>query len=584
MLNLTRQDLLKVEKPARYVGGEFNQVIKNKDNICCRFAFCFPDIYDVGMSNLGMKILYDILNKREDTWCERVFAPWNDFETIMRKKNIPLYALESKDSIADFDIIGFTLVQEMNYTNVLNMLDLAGIPVLAKERTDMHPLVVAGGQCTCNPYPMSNFIDLFMIGDGEELIDTLVQLYIDAKNIGLTKAEFLNSVKDIDGIFIPSLHTKYNYIKKAFVKDLNTVSYPTKLVVPNIKIRQDKILLELSRGCSNSCRLYQPLYNSGPVRQRSVKKLTDIAKSSIYQTGQNEISLSSFNTCDFPKLNDLVDELINICIDKNVEITFPSISVESLNMEILNKLDNLKSKTLTLTPEAGSQRLRDVIDKKITKEEILNSCKLAFLNGYYKIKIYYTIGLPNETYTDLEEIVSLSNEIVDIFYNIPEEKRNKKLVLTVITSTFVPKPHTPFEWYAQNTIDKVQMKQQFLKEKITNKNIVYKCDDARIRMIEAAISRGDEYISDVIYEAFLNGAKLDNWKETLNYNAWMYAFNNLGINPKEYASKEYAIEDKFVWDNILSGADKELLKNEYKEAMSDINATNIQKNIVSYNF
>lgn len=568
MLNLTRNDLLSVQKPARYVGGEYNQIIKNKNNIDCRFAFCFPDVYDIGMANLGMKILYQVLNKRKDTWCERVFAPWPDFEEVLRNKNIPLYALESKDSIKDFDIIGFTLQYEMSYTNILNMLDLAKVPIFSKDRKDKDPFVVAGGPCACNPYTLSKFIDLFMLGEGEEIIDLLAEKYIKWKKSNLPREEFLKSLKDVEGIYIPSLHTKDDYIKKVVIEDMSKVDYPTNFVVPNTEIVQNRISLEVFRGCTRGCRFCQAGYIYRPVREKSVDRLIELAKKSIKSTGINEISLSSLSTSDYSEFNKLANSILELGKEKKVSFSLPSLRIDSVNLDLLNKVQQVRKSSLTFAPEAGSQRLRDVINKNITEEEILNGCKMAFENGWNSVKLYFMIGLPTEDFNDLEEIVVLANKIVNLYYSLPKEKRNGRCSVTVSTSTFVPKPHTPFQWCAQNSIDKIELKQKFLKDRLTNKNIKYAWHDPKISRLEAVVARGDEKICDLIYHAFKNGAKFDSWDELLNIEAWDKAFSETKIKIEDYANKEYDLDYEFPWDNIMHGVDKNFLLREYKNAMN----------------
>lgn len=578
MLNLSRAKLLSVTKPARYVGGEYNQVIKNKDNIKCRFAFCFPDVYDIGMANLGMKILYNVLNKREDTWCERVFAPWPDFEELLRKENIELYGLESKDSIREFDIIGFTLQYEMSYTNILNMLNLANIPVYSKERENDFPFVVAGGPCASNPAPLSKFVDAFLLGEGEELIDTIAQKYVQWKKKKLPKIEYLKSIKDIPGVYVPTLHTKKDKITKVVIQDMDKVEYPVNFVVPSTEIVQNKISLEVFRGCSRSCRFCQAGYIYRPVREKSTKRLLELAKETLENTGINEISLASLSTSDYSDFNNLATELIKLGEDKKVSLSLPSLRIDSINLDILNRVQAVRKSSLTFAPEAGSQRLRNVINKNITKEDILNGCKLAFENGWSSVKLYFMIGLPTETYQDLEEIVQLANSIVELYYSIPTIKRKGKCSVTVSTSTFVPKPHTPFEWFGQNTLDKIELKQQYLKEKLKNKNIKYSWHNPLVSRLEAVISRGDEKIGDLIYEAFKNGAKFDSWEENLNLDAWDKAFKSTKINPEDYASKEYDLDYEFPWDNIMHGVEKSFLKREYKKAISEKTTQNCMQN------
>lgn len=567
MLNLTRQELLSVTKPARYVGGEYHQVIKNKENIKARVAFCFPDVYDIGMSNLGMKILYGVLNKRKDTWCERVFAPWPDFEALMRKKNIPLYGLESKDSIKTFDIIAFTLQYEMSYTNILNMLDLAQVPVKAKDRKEADPFVIAGGPCACNPAPLEMFIDIFLLGEGEELIDAITQKYVEWKEMKLPKQAYLESIKGMKGVYIPSLHKKGESVEKVVIENLNEVYCPTDFVVPSTEITQNRISLEVFRGCSRSCRFCQAGYIYRPVREKSSNHLINLAKESIKQSGINELSLCSLSTCDYTQFNELANGLLDVCEEKKVGLSLPSLRIDSIDVEMLKKIQTVRKSSLTFAPEAGSQRLRDVINKNITEEEILKGCKLAFENGWSNVKLYFMIGLPTETYQDLEEIVALANKIVEVFYAIPNTMRKGKCSVTVSTSTFVPKPHTPFQWCAQNTLDKIELKQQFLKQKLNNKNIKYNWHHSTVSMYEAVISRGDSKIGEVIYEAYRNGAKFDSWDEYFNNEAWQKAFEATNINPQDYASKEYDLEEALPWNHIMHGVEKEYLKREYKKAM-----------------
>lgn len=581
MLDLTRNELLSVSKPARYVGGEYNQVIKNVNDIKCRYAFCFPDIYDIGMSNLGMKILYNVLNKRKDTWCERVFAPWPDFEELLRKKKIELYGLESKDSIRNFDLVSFTLQYEMSYTNILNMLDLANIPIFSNERKEEDPFVFAGGPCACNPYPLIKFMDFFLLGEGEEQLNQIVDKYVIWKSKKLPKKEFLESIKEITGVFIPSIHTKANIIKKAVIKDMENVEYPINFVVPNTEIVQNRISLELFRGCSRGCRFCQAGYIYRPVREKSANKLLKIAKDSIKATGLNDITLSSLSTSDYSEFQKLTTSLIDICDKDKVSLSLPSLRIDTINLNVLNKVQAVRKSSLTFAPEAGSQRLRNVINKNITEEEILNGCKIAFESGWNTVKLYFMIGLPTETFEDLSQIVTLANKIVDLYYSLPREKRNGKCIVTVSTSTFVPKPHTPFQWFSQNTLDKIELKQQFLKNNLNNNSIRYSWHNPRISRLEALISRGDEKVCDIIYEAFKNGAKFDSWEEYLNVDAWEKAASKLNINISDYANKDYDLEYDFPWDNIMHGVSKEFLKREYNKAITENVTSNCLKNCSS---
>ncbi|MEG0872774.1 MAG: TIGR03960 family B12-binding radical SAM protein [Clostridia bacterium] len=577
MVNLTRQQYLSVAKPARYVGGEYNQVVKKISDIKIRFAFCFPDIYDIGMCNLGWKILYNILNKRDDTWCERVFAPWIDFEELLREEKIPLYGLESKDAIKQFDFIGFTLQYEMSYTNILNMLDLAGVPIFSEDRHKGDPFVIAGGPCAANPAPMSKFIDIFVIGEAEEIIVELMDKYRIWQVKRRPRAEFLENIKDMQGIYIPSIHTSDNIITKVIVKNIDEVTYPVDFVVPSVEVVQNKVSLEVFRGCSRGCRFCQAGYAYRPVREKTSKKLLELAKAALDSTGINEVSLASLSTSDYSDFNNLANGLIQIGEKKKVGISLPSLRIDSIDLELLKKIQSVRKSSLTFAPEAGTQRLRDVINKNITKEEILSSCKLAFENGWSNIKLYFMIGLPTETMEDLEGIVELANSIVATFYDIPNTRRRGRCNVTVSTSTFVPKPHTPFEWCAQDSIEKIEEKQQFLKDKLKNKSIKYSWHNPKVSMLEAVISRGDEKIADVIYQAYKNGAKFDSWEECLNFEAWEKAFETTKVNISDYANKEYDMEHVFAWDNIRHGVDKEFLKREYIKSTREITTLRCSK-------
>ena len=570
MLKLNSYELKKVMKPARYVGCEYNQICKDRQNIDVRFAMCFPDIYDIGMSNLGIKILYDILNKRKDTWCERVFAPWKDYEALMRKRRVKLYGLESKDYIDTFDFIGFTLQYEMSYTNILNMLDLSNVPLYSKDRQIRFPFVIAGGPCSCNPYPLAPFIDIFVIGEAEEVIGVLMDKYVEWKKNKLPKIEYLQSIKDVQGVFIPSIHTKEDKITKVIIKDLNVVDYPLKPVVPSTGITQDRISLEVFRGCSRGCRFCQAGYIYRPVREKSVDKLLEIADCSIQSTGYNEISLASLSTSDYSNFLELADRLLKLGEDKRVSLSLPSLRIDSMNLDIIKKVQSVRKSSLTFAPEAGSQRLRDVINKNITESEILESARLAFENGYTSLKLYFMIGLPTEDYTDINAIVDLCNKIIEEYYKLPKDKRKGKCKLTVSTSTFVPKPHTPFQWCSQVDIDKIELKQQFLKDKLDRKHIKYNWHNPLVSRLEALIARGDEKVAKVIYSAWRLGAKFDSWDECLSITSWNKALEKEGINIEDYANKAYDLDHNFCWDNIFCGVDKEFLRKEYSKSLQAV--------------
>lgn len=571
--NIRHQELRKIEKPAKYVGGEYNQIIKNKEAIKVRWALCFPDLYDIGMSNLGFKILYDVLNKRKDVWCERSYAVWPDFEELLRKKKSKLYALESKDELDKFDILGFTLQYEMSYTNILNMLDLSGIPVYSRDRDDSYPLIVAGGPCACNPYTLSPFIDLFMLGEGEEIINILTDKYVYAKENNLTKLELLNSLKDVQGIFIPAIHTREDKIKKVVIEDFASLKYPVNQVINSSEVTQNKIQLEIFRGCMRGCRFCQAGYIYRPVRQRNKEDLINLAKCTISATGKDELTLSSLSSSDYEGFMDLANEMIDLGNKSKVNISLPSLRIDSMNLELFKKLSEGKRGSFTFAPEAGSQRLRDVINKNITEVDILNSCKLAFLNGFTSIKLYFMIGLPTENFEDVEMIVTLCDKIVKEFYEIPKENRRGKVKITVSTGTFVPKPHTPFEFSSCEKIDSIKAKQMFLKDSFKRKNIKYSWSNTYISMLESLIARGDEKVAQVIYEAYKLGAKFDGWDELFNEDAWRKAIEITGINLDEYIYTNFDTNHKFAWDNINHGVKKEFLVREYNLATKDMVTT-----------
>ena len=567
--NITQSQLRKIQKPSRYVGGEYNQIFKNKNIIKARWVLCFPDLYDIGMSNLGFKILYNVLNKRQDTWCERAYAVWPDFEELLRRKNSKLYAMESKEPLDKFDIIGFTLQYEMSYTNILNMLDIANIPVLSKDRSDKYPLVVAGGPSACNPYTLTPFIDLFMLGEGEEIINILTDKYIYAKENNLTKKELLFSLKDIQGIFIPSIHTKEDKIKKVVIEDFEKIEYPINQVINSSDVVQDKIQLEIFRGCMRGCRFCQAGYIYRPVRQREKETLLNLAKCTMKSTGRDKLTLSSLSSSDYDGFMELASEMIELTNENKVALSLPSLRIDSMNLDIFKKLAEGKKGSFTFAPEAGSQRLRDVINKNITEYDILNSCKLAFENGFSSIKLYFMIGLPTETFKDIEEIVTLCDKIVKVFYDIPKENRKGKVRLTVSTATFVPKPHTPFEFCKMEKEETIIEKQRYLKETLSRKNIKYSWSNTYISMLEALVARGDEKIAELIYEAFKLGAKFDSWDELFNEEIWRKAIKKLKIDVDSYIFKEFSTKHSFVWDNINHGVEKDFLIREYNKAVKE---------------
>ena len=584
MINPKLEQLFsQVQRPARYTGGELNSILKEKKDINLRFAFCFPDTYEVGMSHLGLKILYSVLNNESDVWCERVFAPDIDMENLMRKNEVSLYALESLDPLTDFDIIGFTLQYEMSFTNVLNMLDLANIPVRSKDRTELKNLVVAGGPCACNPEPMCEFIDLFMLGEGEEHIVELCNLYKKAKKENWSKEEFLVAASKIKGIYIPTLYevsyNENNTIKsissienapnpvvKAIIKDLNSVHYPEKFIVPYVDVVFDRVMIELMRGCIRGCRFCQAGFIYRPLREKKPEILNKNAYNLCQSTGYEEISLSSLSTSDYSKLDSLLGEMLDWSEKEKVNLSLPSLRIDNFSPELLEKISKIRKSGLTFAVEAGTQRLRDVINKNITKEEVLSTCKTAFEGGYTSVKLYFMMGLPTETLEDIEGIANLAQEIVDLFYSLPTKPKGKGVNVTVSVSCFVPKPHTPFQFEAQDTIAIFKEKQQHLLNSVKTKKVTVKYHDAKTSFLEGVIARGDRRLSEVIYTAWKNGCKFDAWDEHFKYDTWIESFNNCSIDPSFYANRKREFEEIMPWDHIDFGVSKQFLISEDKKA------------------
>lgn len=581
-MNRISDDILfRVEKPARYIGGELNSFIKDKNNIDVRFAFCFPDVYEVGMSHLGMKILYYILNKREDTYCERVFTPWPDLENLMREKEILLYALESKDPIKDFDFIGFTLQYEMSYTNILNMLDLAGVPIRASERSEDDPLVICGGPCAYNPEPLYDIADLFSLGEGEEQLQEIIEVYKEYKG---NKKKFLREASHIEGVYVPSLYTvDYNNdgtiqkfspiyadvpskVKKTIIKDLNKVDYPDKLIVPYTDIVHDRIMLETFRGCTRGCRFCQAGIIYRPVREKTTDKLLEQADSIIENTGYSEVSLTSLSICDYSDLKNLVHSFILKHGSDKVGLSLPSLRVDSFSVGLINEIQKVRKTGLTFAPEAGSQRMRDVINKGVTEKNLMDSVKSAFESGWSTIKLYFMIGLPYETVDDIIGISDLAEKVVDHYFSVPKEKRKKGLKVTVSTSIFVPKPFTPFQWSPQIKMEDVREEIQVLRKSIKRKQITYNWHESPVSYLEAVFARGDRRLCDVLVEAFKMGAKLDGWSEYFNFEIWTSAFEKCGIDGDFYAYRRREYDEILPWDFIDVGVNKEYLIRENERA------------------
>ncbi len=595
MINKKIEKLLaNVQKPGRYVGGELNSIIKKKEEIDIRFAFCFPDTYEVGMSHLGMKILYSQLNTLPYCWCERVFAPWIDMEEQLRKNDVPLYALESGDSVADFDIIGFTLQYELSYTNILNMLELSGIPIQSNERKTLSQLVVAGGPCACNPEPLADFIDLFFIGEGEEVDCEVVNLYRKYKKENRSKEEFLIAAAQIQGVYVPSLYDvsyledgtvkaitpKFGApetVKKRIMLDIDHSYFPDKFVVPYIEIVHDRTVAEVLRGCIRGCRFCQAGFLYRPFREKSIDVIDRQCHDLCNSTGYDEISLSSLSTSDHSGLNELLDRLQVWTEAENTGISLPSLRVDGFSTELMAKIKSVRRSGLTFAPEAGTQRLRDVINKNVTQEELLNTVNNAFSEGWTTIKLYFMIGLPTETMEDVEGIANLGQMVVDAFYNNPNKPKGKAVKVSVSASSFVPKPFTPFQWEPQDTIEMIHRKQQHLLQSVKTRKIEPSWHDADTTFLEAVFARGDRRLGKVLYEAQQSGCKMDGWKDFFSLPKWMKLFEECGIDPAFYANRRRSFDEVMPWDHIDYGIKKSFLVSECQRAYADTTTPNCRE-------
>lgn len=575
-----------VEKPVRYMGNEYNMVVKDVKKVDIRFAFAFPDVYEVGMSHLGMKILYHLINQREDAYCERVFAPWADMEEKMRQNNIPLFALETKDPIGDFDIIGFTLQYEMSYTNILNILDLGGIPLTWQERDDSHPLIIAGGPCAYNVEPMADFFDLVVMGEGEEVTHEILDLYLECKDRGLNKEAFLHQAARIKGVYIPRFY-RVEYmedgkisrilpigqgipetIQKRIVKDLDRTYFPDTMIVPYMDIVHDRIMLEIFRGCTRGCRFCQAGMIYRPVRERSPEKLLELAEKLVENTGYEEISLSSLSTGDYSELEELVKEMMVRFKDKKVGLSLPSLRLDSFAKDLADEVQKVRKTGLTFAPEAGSQKMRDVINKGITEEDLMNSVEDAFKSGWTRVKLYFMIGLPKETQEDLQGIGDLARRIKDSYYEINGGRGKKALGISISTSSFVPKAFTPFQWVPQNSIENLEEKQKFLQKELRTRNVQYSWNDPRLSFLEAVFARGDRRLGKVLKRAWEKGCTFDGWTELFKYDVWMEAFQEEGVDPHFYANRERDEDEIFPWEHIDVGVTKKYLWKEYQKALN----------------
>lgn len=578
--------LLKVQKPGRYVGGELNAVVKNKEDVDVRFAFCFPDTYEVGMSHLGMKILYSLFNSVDYIWCERVFAPWIDMEKLMVENDIPLYGLESGDPITDFDFIGFTLQYELSYTNVLNMLKLAKIPIYSKDRKELNRIVVAGGPCACNPEPIADFIDIFFLGEGEEVDLEVIELYRKCKAEHKTKAEFLKLAAQIEGVYVPSLYdVTYNedgtiksvtpkenapaVVNKRLIMNMDDSYYPDNFVVPMVEIVHDRAVEEIFRGCIRGCRFCQAGYIYRPVREKSADVINSQCHTLCENTGYDEVSLSSLSSSDYSNIVPLLEKLNKWSKDEKVSISLPSLRVDGFSDDIMNKIKTVRKSGLTFAPEAGSQRLRDVINKNVREEELLSTCSVAFNGGWTNVKLYFMIGLPTETFDDVAAIAKLGQSVVNEYYSFPNKPKGKSVNVTVSTSSFVPKPFTPFQWEPQDTIEQLHTKQKHLKESITTKKINYNYHDADTSFLEAVFARGDRKLCKAMAVACEKGFHFDGWGECFSLEKWLEVFEECGIDPAFYANRRRNFDEILPWDHLDYGVTKEHLIRECKKAYED---------------
>ena len=575
--------LRQVQRPARYTGGEYNQIIKDKEEVDVRFAFCFPDTYEIGMSNLGMRILYGALNEMPGVWCERVFAPWGDMAEALRREKMPLWALESGDPLSDFDIIGFSFGYEMAYTTALDMMDMGGIPIHAAERRGLRPLVVCGGACVCNIEPMADFFDLCFLGEGEDMDRELVELYRQAKKEGWDKESFLRRAAQIEGVYVPSLYdVEYNAdgtlasltpkdgaparVRKRIIENLDESFYPTKPIVPSTEIVHDRISLELFRGCIRGCRFCQAGYTCRPVRNRSVDKCLELGQKALEDSGYQELNLSSLSTSDFRGLPALCDGLLDYCEPRGISLSLPSLRADNFSMDIMSRVQKVRKSGLTFAPEAGSQRLRDAINKNVREEDLLESCRVAFAGGWNGVKLYFMLGLPTETDEDVVGIADLAQKVLWTWKQNASNK-SRGVRITVSTSEFIPKPHTPFQWAPQVTREEYLRRVSVLSGALKAKAITYNWHDAEVSLIEAALARGDRRMGAVIEQVWRDGGRLEGWSEYFSLQRWLDAFDKCGLDIDFYATRERPLDELLPWEHMDMGVRRKHLEHEWQQAL-----------------
>lgn len=590
MINPIDKILMSVKKPVQYTGGELGMVKKDPVEVDIRFAFCFPDNYEVGMSHLGMKILYHLLNERADTYCERVFAPWPDMEEKMRENGMKLFSLETKTDVCDFDIVGFTLMYELSYSNVINMLDLAGVPLTSAARGDGMPFVCAGGACAYNPEPLAEIIDFFIMGEGEEVMGELMDAYTAWKQSGAPREAYLEAICEIEGIYVPAFYdvtyredgTIQSFepnrpcakkkIRKRIVRDFAKSYFPETLVVPYGETVHDRVTLEIFRGCIRGCRFCQAGYVYRPVREKNADELVSLAKKLVGMTGYEEISLCSLSTSDYSQLAELTNGLLEEAKAKKVNLSLPSLRIDNFSLDLMEKVQTVRKSGITFAPEAGSQRLRDVIKKGITEQNILDSASMIFKGGWTNVKLYFMIGLPTETEEDLAGIGDLAKKVLDAYYAVPKQERRGMPRISVSASTFVPKPFTPFQWEAQDDIETIYEKQRLVRSAMKSKQIKFSWHDAEVSFLEGVFARGDRRLSRVLLEAHKNGCKFDGWNEYFDFAMWMKSFENCGVDPKFYNQRKRSFDEILPWDHIDVGVGKKFLEKEaclaYEETLS----------------